>query len=294
MRKSVLTAGGAALAIALAGCGDGGSSDSGSSDGDKNSGKPQSLFGNTNQLAKQASESTEDVETAKMSLQVKGGQQSIQGKGEARFAGDDTAMSMTMSMQGQDMEMRFVDKTYYFQLPKQARKQMGVDKPWAKLSLDDDNEMSQMLNQMMEQSMNNSDPTKMMETLKDGGKITKKESTENGSHYWLDVDPIKMIEQTYPDMADEMPDKAKKQLADGTIPMQVWLNDDSLPTKISMDMSDLNSMGQGQGQDGQEQQAAPSKIVVKYHDWGEPVDVEKPPKDQVGKFEMPDAADMPN
>lgn len=290
MRRSVLTAGGAALAIALAGCGDGASS----GDGDS-SGNSQSVFGNTKQLAKQASESTEDVKTAKVSVQAKGGALPVEGNGEARFAGDDTAMSMNMSIQGQDMKMRIVDENYYFQFPKQARKQMGIDKPWAKLALDDDNPMSKMLSQMMDQNINSSDPTKMMDTLKDGGKITKKESTENGSHYWIDVDPIKMIEQTYPDMADKMPKKAKKKLGDGTIPMQLWLNDDSLPTKITMDMKKLNSMGQGQG--GQGQQAAPGKLVVKYDDWGEPVDIQKPSKDQVGEFKMPDmpsTEDMPN
>lgn len=297
MRKSALAAGGAALAIALAGCGNGGdtgnSGDTGN-DGDNSSdGAAQSLFSNTKDLAKKASTSTDDVETAKFSINVDLGEESIKGNGEGRFAGKDTAMALTMDMQGQERQTRMVDQDYYLKLPKQSRQQMGDGKPWVKMSSDGDNPLSQLMGQSFEQASNQADPTKLMDTMKQGGEITKKERTDDGSHYWVDVDPLEMMKQTYSsEMMEQMPDTLEKQLKDTTVPTQIWLNEDMLPTKITMDMAKLTeAMGQGQGGQGQ-QAGVPGKVVVKYHDWGEPVHIEKPPEDQVGEFEMPDIDDM--
>src|SRR5699024_1800312 len=294
MRKSALAAGSAALAIALAGCGDDGN-DNGGTSGDT----PQSLFEDTEQLAYESSESTDDAETAKFSMKMEGGAQPVEGEGEGRFNGEDSAMSMTMTAMGQETEMRIIDETYYMKLPEHAQQMMSDGKPWVEMSFDDD-EMSEMMNQSLEQSMQSSDPTKLLETLQNGGKITKKERTDDGSHYWVDVEPLEMMKETYSsEFFEEMPGDIEEQLEGTTIPTQIWLNNDLLPTKITMDMSDMMSalqQGMGdelQGQDGEQlQQAMPDKMVMKYYDWGDPVDVEKPPEDQVGEFEMPDMGDM--
>src|SRR5699024_1037879 len=104
MRKSALAAGGAALAIALAGCGGGGSgSGSGATGGNGGSTNDKELFADTKELAYESSQSTEDAQTAKYSMKMDAGQQTLKGQVEGRFAGEDSAMAMNMTI-AQGME----------------------------------------------------------------------------------------------------------------------------------------------------------------------------------------------
>src|SRR5699024_513928 len=243
-------------------------------------------------LAYESSQSTEDARTAKFSMKMDAGQQTIKGKGEGRYAGEDTAMAMSMTMaQGFEMKVRVIDDTYYMQLPERLQKQMGNGKPWVKLSLDGDSKFGQMIGKSLKQSVNSSDPTKMLETLQKGGEITKKEATSDGSHYWVDVDVTAMMKQTQSsEVMKQLPGKFEKKLDGVTLPTRIWMNDDLLPTKITMEMSEMGKAMQ-QGKQGKPS-VTMGTMVMKYYDWGDPVDIQKPPKDKVGTFEMPDLGGM--
>src|SRR5699024_3672694 len=163
MRKSALAAGGAALAIALAGCGGSGSPTSG---GDGGSTNDKELFADTKELAYESSQSTEDAQTAKFSMKMDAGQQTLKGQGEGRFAGEDSAMAMNMTIaQGMETKVRVVDGTYYIKLPERARKMMGNGKPWVKLSFDGDSKLGKMMSKSLKQRVSSSDPTKLLEML---------------------------------------------------------------------------------------------------------------------------------
>lgn len=287
MRRSALAAGGAALAIALAGCGSSG----GGGDGTV-AGQAQPLFGNTQKLVQVASSSASKLKTTKVTMDLKGSSKSMHAQGRMRFAGENTAMAMTMQAAGQKMQFRFIDKTIYFKVPQQMRSMMSTDKPWLKIPLDGDGKMAQMLGSTFEKSMQQADPTKILQRVDKAGRITKKERTANGSHYWVEINLMKSMKVSNPKMLQQMPEQMKSQLKGTTMPAQIWLNKDSLPTKITMDMSKM-AQAMSQTQSGQTA-AMNGKLVMKYHDWGAPVEVKAPPKSKVGTFEMPDIGSMPN
>jgi hypothetical protein len=274
MRKAALAAGGMALVLALSGCGGDGSGGGSASEAP--------LFSNAQELVRAASAKTEQVQTAKFTYEMSMLGQQMTGKGEGRFAGGDTAMSMTVDMMGMSMEMRMLDGVIYMKMPQQLAQSTGGQaptKPWMKVSAGDNAAMAQAFEQAEQ-----SDPRKTLELIEQSGKITKSERTQLGgqdvTHYWAELDLAKSAGQMPGGMPAEVMDQLKG--VDTTIPVELWLNSDQLPVKMTMDMSAFMKAVAEQSGGAPAGQDLGGKISMEYSDWGAPVNIEAPPADQVG------------
>ncbi|SFP33708.1 hypothetical protein SAMN05421810_102301 [Amycolatopsis arida] len=272
MRRTALTAAGVALVIALAGCG---GKDGGSATPIDNpaQGGGATMFASIQELAQAATAQTQKSQSARFTFEMDMAGQKASGSGQGRFVGENPAMSMTMGMGGQSMEVRLVDNALYMKMPEGSAPE-GM-KPWIKTSLDGDDPMSQSVRQ----SLGQNDPAKTLDMIQEaGGKIVKSEQAQlDGqptTHYVIEVDAVKMMEKQ--GQANPMLDSAEGRQAMeqiGTIPMELWLNGDQLPVQVVMDMSKMMEAAGQAGQTG--------KMTMKYTDWGAPVTIEAPPADQV-------------
>src|SRR5438874_2341584 len=133
MRKTALAAGGLALVLALGACGSKIEAGHASPQATGGAAAQGQLFGDAQSLSLAASTKTTSAKTAKFSLNMASGGQSINGQGQGRFDGANSALSMTTTVAGMSMEVRLVDGTTYVKLPDEARAATG-GKPWAKVT----------------------------------------------------------------------------------------------------------------------------------------------------------------
>ncbi|MBB3663920.1 MULTISPECIES: hypothetical protein [Prauserella salsuginis group] len=280
MRKTSLVAGFAALVLTLSACGggdDNAAGNGGSGDDGNGSTSVGNLFKDASTLADAASQSTSEKKTAKFDGTMSLGGQDMTYKGEGEF-GSEPKVSMTMSMPGggQEIETRMIGQTMY----------MNMGGTWMK------GDMAE-LGQGGAQSAEMNDPTKMLEFAQKAGEITDSEETtldgEPTTHYTLDLDFAKLAEEV-----GQMTG-ANKAMFDGveaTIPMEIWLNSEDLPVKVTMDMSEMmKQVAEKAGGNASQMAQGGMTMEMNYTDWGTPVNVEEPPADQVQ--EMPSSG-MPN
>lgn len=271
MRKTALAASGFALVLALSACG---GEEGGNPTGPTGNGELQSLIANV-------SDKTAENQSAKVTMDMTmSGKSMMSSEGEFRFAGKDTQMAMTTSVMGMSMEVRLVDQTLYMKLPEGMKG--GGGKPWVAVKPGANDPASQQLGQQFEQ-MEQSDPRRMLEYIEKAGTLKSSEKTTlNGgevTHYVFDLDFSKIADQVGGGAG--LAEQQVQQLASKvkTLPMEMWLNSDQLPVQVSMNMTPiLKAAGAPAGQ-GQK-----AEMVVKYSDWGTPVEVKAPPADQIGKM----------
>lgn len=276
MKKALLAVSGLALAVTLSACAT----------------KPVAgrafvehsvgLVGNAQELVRTASAKTDQAKTAKFTLHETLGSQQLDAQGEGRYGGPDTAMDMTMTVLGQEMEVRVVDRTFYLKVPPAEASQLTGGKPWGQVAAD--SAMAKTLGAGLDQAEQN-DPSKILEQINQAGTITKSEQTtldgQLVSHYWVDLDLAKAAASFT--ASSGLPAEQLQKIAGKvkTIPMQLWLNEDSLPVRVSEDLTELMKAA------GAPDSATPAIITVDYHDWGTPVDITAPPADQVGELQLP-------
>lgn len=283
MRKTTLVAGAAALVLTLSACGGGdenaaGNGGSGEGNGGGNGASVGNMFEDASTLADAASQSTSAKKSAKFDMTMEFGGQEIETKGEGEFGGE-PKISMTMSMPGgggQEIETRMIGKTVY----------MNMGGNWMKTSLD-------QLGQGGAQSAEMNDPTKLLEFAQKAGKITGSEKTtlngEPTTHYTIDLDFQKLSQE-----AGQLTGASKDMLEgiDAKVPMEVWLDGDELPVKMTMDMGEMmKKVAEKAGGNASQMAQGGMTMEMNYSDWGTPVNVEEPPADQVQ--EMPTGG-MPN
>ncbi|MFC4000450.1 hypothetical protein ACFS2C_21335 [Prauserella oleivorans] len=276
MRKTAMAASGFALVLALTACGgdDGGSNDSAVGGGEAGT----NLFTDPAKLAEAASQQTAASKSSKFTMQMNMAGQQMSAQGEGSYAGENTAVAMTMDMAGQQMEMRFVDQTMYMKLPQQLSAQTG-GKPWVKISAEGTDPLSQQLGGQLDQMAAQSDPSKSLEYVKQAGNIVSSEETtldgQQVTHYTVELDFKKIADQM---AAGGLTQEQIAQLSGkiDKLPMQLWLNSDQLPVQVSMDMTKImEAAGAGNQK---------AEMVMKYTDWGAPVNVEAPPASEVGEL----------
>lgn len=275
MRKALIAAGGLALALTLSACGD-----------KTIGGSPSTTFTDAPALAAAAKESASEKKTAKFTMDMNMGFMSMKGNGEARYDGANSEMSMTMDAMGQQMEMRLVDRTLYMKMPPGMP---GADpaKPWAKMSLEELGGSGANLDQMLEQS----DPTKMLEMFQETGTITNSEETtldgQSAVHYTVEVDFEKVLEKLGAGAAmgaDEL-----KNSGIDKMPVDVWLSEDNLPLQIEIKLGEMMKKAAGKSAEGipTSLNMDNAKMTMTYSDWGAPVNIEAPPADQVSEQAVP-------
>jgi len=280
MRKTAIAAGGLALVLALSACGGGGNEDGQAAP----IGGGSALFGNAQELVQAAETKAVASKSSKFTMDMSMAGMTVTAKGEGRYEGDLTAMSLTMDMLGQQMEMRFVDRAMYMKMP--AGMGGSADKPWVKISADGTDPMSQELGGQFDQITEQSDPTKMLEYIKQAGTITNSEKTQldgqDTTHYSIALDFDKLIDLSPGGMGKDEAEQMRGKI--GTIPMELWLNNDQLPVQVIMDMSAITKAAMESAGTPAAGGSTDGKLTMKYSDWGTPVTVEAPPADQVGEM----------
>lgn len=292
MRKALIAASALALALTVGACGDektgtplGG--DKGTAEVPNTGG---GLFNDAQSLVDAAKEGTAKAKTSKFTMDMNmGSMMSMKAEGQAEYAGADTKMAMTMNMDmsgmpggggqagGLAIEMIMIDRKIYMKMPAG----MGGDasKPWMAMSMDDLGAGGAQFGQSMEFS----DPAKTLEMIQQNGKILNTSQTtidgQPATTYEVELDVAKLMEK----MGQSMPGGIKID----AIPMKVSLNSDNLPVQIEMDMGAL--MKQAAEQSGQSMPPGmdDAKMVAKYTNWGEPVNIQAPPSDQVNEGGIP-------
>jgi hypothetical protein len=284
MRKTGLAAAGLVLVMGLAACGtreagtpvaatDANTSNDGGSGGNGT----LKVFGNALDLAGAVKDNNKAT-SAKMSMEMAGGAESITANGAFRMGAGGAAMQMTMQMaQVGTMEMVVVDKVLYMKLPTSLAGQAGLpaDKPWVKISADGTDPLSKTLGPLVSSLDSNFDISKQMEQVKAAGTIDKTaKETLNGeqvTHYWLTIDLQKAVQN--------LPDPEMRKLAEQgaaasstkTIKEEMWVNADNLPVQVVAGTPAI--AGQPAG-----------SVTVKYTDWGKPVDIKAPKPEQISEL----------
>jgi hypothetical protein len=272
MKKALLAVGGVALVVTASACG------ARQVTGQASPGDSTALFGSAQELVRAASAKTGQEKSAKLALTESIGQQRITGQGEGRFDGPDSAVDLTMTVMGQQMEIRLVNKTAYIQFPPEARAKMTGGKPWGRVT--GGNPFAQNTANQAGQN----DPSKILDQIQQAGTITRSEQTtldgQPVSHYWVDIDFARAAASfgTNSGLPAEQLRKLAGQVK--TIPMQLWLNSDSLPVQVTEDLTAITKAA------GASASAQPMTVTLNYSDWGTPVDVQAPPADQVGDLKI--------
>jgi hypothetical protein len=274
MRRIAASAAALALAVSLSACSD--DSNGNAQGGGSGGGAPEAAT-NLVALAKQVGDQTDQSSTAHMKFTGDAGQMKITGEGDMRLGGGEPAMSMDMDTgQTGQMSMVLLDGVLYMKLP--AELSQG-DKPWIKIdSKDKTNPVAQALSSVVDQMRQNADPRASLEQFEKAGTIdsTSKEELngEQTTHYKITVDVQKLADtQTDPTLKQAMETAIKSGLKD--FPVEVWVNGENLPlrTKVQMPTADPTSG-----------KSVPVNVQVDYSKWGEPVDIQAPPADQVGEL----------
>ncbi|WP_326565946.1 hypothetical protein VSH64_29255 [Amycolatopsis rhabdoformis] len=284
MRKTTfVVAAGAALALVLTGCGSKSESGTAAPAGDKAASGIAAPFANVLELASASKQGTTKTKSSKMSMTMSAAGKTVTAEGIASYDPADLKMSMTMTTDGQQMEMRLLDKTMYIKLPAAELAQMGTDKPWVKISPDSNDPLSKALSGSMGSAGDQSDPTKILDQISEAGRIVSSDQTtldgQPVNHYKVEIDLAKSIDKTLASADDATRAKVKEMIKgkDIQIPAEIWVDKDQLPLQITMDESAMmQAMGAGAASSG-----GTGKMTIKYSDWGTAVNVTAPPADQI-------------
>ncbi len=204
-------------------------------------------------------------ESAHVTMELTGGGQAMSGEGDVSYAGDNTAMQMTMQipqMGGGDMEMRMIDGVMYMSIPPMTPKGKFI-----KIDTNDPNSPFGDLG-----GVTQGDPLATFDAfdagLQDATYVGAEDvDGEQMDHYVLTVDAKKAAKAQGQDYEQSMPD---------TITYDMWIDDSDLMRRIEFD---LGALGGGAADSG--------GMVMTMSDWGKPVSVKAPPAGAI--MDMPGA-----
>jgi hypothetical protein len=225
-------------------------------------------------LAQRIGEKSSAKQGAHVTMSVEGAGQSIKAQGDMRF-GDSPAMDIAAEIpEMAEITMRFVDNAFYFKLPDEIQ----PGKPWVKIDVNGNDPMSKALGAAVKQLKDNGDPAQTLKQLEKAGQITGKKTEQvNGkelTHYSVTVDVKKLVDsQGDADLKKLMDEAAKAGIQN--FPLELWVDSENLPAKITMDMP-FN--------DPTTQKASQVKLVVEYTDWGKQVNVTAPAPGEVAEL----------
>ena len=276
--KTLLVAGIGAALITLAGCG--GTSINGSAvpQGAGGAAAAAPKIGSVADLGALVQHNASGKNSAHIQLSMTiPGAGDITAAGDMRFAGAQTAEQMTMTLPGMgDMQMVMVDKVIYMKLPSNLAGIAGGSstKPWTKIDLSGSSALSKSLGSTANLA-DQADPTQLINQIAQAGTITGVQSeTLDGvatKHYTITVDVQKMIATMGAD-GSATQQQALSALGVKSMPFDIWVNSDNLPVKITTKLAVSGLTGGG---------ASEVDMTVTYTKWGESVNIQPPPADQV-------------
>jgi hypothetical protein len=207
------------------------------------------------QLLEDMKAAVAEAESAHVALEVSSGGQTMTGEGDVSYAGDGTAMQMTMQapqLGSGTLEMRLVDNVMYLAIPPMTPKGKFI-----KMDLDDPNSPFGDLGGAL-----TGDPLRTFDAFDAGlesAEYVGQEEVDGETldHYVLTVDAEKAAEAQNLQAQPGMPE---------TITYDLWLDDQNLMRRVQF-----------------EQPQATLQMTVS--DWGKPVTVEAPPSSAV--MDMP-------
>lgn len=260
MRATIMTAGVAVVGLVLAGCGE-----------DGGSGRLQAVSisegkGGGVELLDAMTAASEEAGSASFEITVEAQGMQISGEGAAETGSDPSEANMTATMElpGMgEMTMLLVDGQFYMSLPPEAG--VPLDTPWLTIDPEGDDPMAEAFGQMLDEM---SSSTTMQSDLRENAELIAVEEggtdTVDGvevTEYLLTIEPEDaqaFLESTGQPFGGAAPAEA--------ITFSVWLDDDALLRKLTSDLAGVGSM------------------EMRLFDFGEPVDVEAPPEDEVTDF----------
>jgi hypothetical protein len=275
MRKTTLLVCGAALAaVTLTACSGTPStstpSGAGSTSAAAETKSGKGTFDSLRALSDAVTEKSDNAKSSHVTFSGTVAGTKIDGEGDLNFNGDSVSMQMTMSVAeaGGEVTLRLIDKIMYMKMP--APMQPG--KPWLKLDLSDpNNPLAAGLGGALD-SAKGSDPRETLKQLAEAGEIKSVKDDEiDGKatkHYTLVVDVTKMAKDNGLGV-DETTIKEMGKTGMKELPVEVWIDEDSLPVRLVMDIPAGKESG---------------KIQTDYSDWGKAVKVEAPPAAEVMEF----------
>jgi hypothetical protein len=237
--KTLLVAGVGVAVLALAGCSPTSINGSAAPQGASGGGQTATDTGQISSVADLGAIVKHNA-TAKNSVHVDiamtvPGAGAIDASGDMKFAGDKSAVRMTMSLPSiGDMSMVVVDGTFYLKLPAELAGVTGgsADKPWTRIDLNGDDPIAKSLGSTADLA-DQSDPSAMIDKIKSAGTITKvtreQLNGEQTTHYTITVDVPKMVDTMGTDDAQK---QAMSQLGVQSMPFDIWVNSDNLPVRI--------------------------------------------------------------
>ncbi|MCX3289848.1 hypothetical protein OR263_24600 [Streptomyces sp. NEAU-H22] len=267
-RVCALGVAGVLAGTALVGCGDGGDSDDGTRGTSAKASAGTREEGT--RAVRSAYDRTAEEDTAKVKLRVqtsgRGASQTADGQGAVDL--DDGDSVMTVTVRGQQIEQRVIDRVLYQKMPKG---QAPGGKPWIRIDLG-----KVAARQGTDQSM--SDPAQSAAYAK---AITDEDVTEKGS---ATVNGVKTTHyRVFVDVAG-LPDgdTLRKQVGP-TLPMDVWLDDEGRMRRQQIDMT--VKAPQATQRSSSDASSAPEKVTVRtvmdFTDFGTEVEADAPPAGQV-------------
>ncbi|MQA10087.1 MAG: hypothetical protein GEU98_16335 [Pseudonocardiaceae bacterium] len=222
------------------------------------------------EFSKAISKAQHRHKSAKIKLDMRAGQQgSITGNGSIRQDADAVAMNMTMRVPDGELEMTVVDESLYLKLPEEQAPEPG--KPWVRIDPRGKDQMSQVFGEMISSMRESTDISKFLDSARDSAKITDTEPAKlNGEQvrrYHIVVD-VRKLAKSHPDPNSRKAMEQSVQQGLAELPQDIWVNSDNLPVRYGMDIP----------MQGQKISAS-----VDFTNWGEPVRISAPPRDQIGK-----------
>ncbi|CRK59696.1 Putative lipoprotein SCO4651 precursor [Alloactinosynnema sp. L-07] len=272
MRKTTLLVCGAALAaLTLTACSSGTSTTStgGTSAAAENKPGKAAGFDSLKALSDAVAEKSDGAKSAHVVFTGEAAGEKIKGEGDFNFAGEKTAMQMTMATGEGEISMRFVDNIIYIKTPQEIQ----PGKPWLKLDLNDkDNPLAKMMGSSLS-SMKNTDPSQTLKQLADSGQIKSVKDEEiDGKpvkHYSIIVDTAKLKDAQLG--MDEAGIKALEKSGVKEMPVDVWINEENLPVRFVIDIPTAAGAGAG-------------KVQADYSNWGKGVEVKAPDAAEVAEL----------
>ncbi|RSN65767.1 hypothetical protein DMH01_05270 [Amycolatopsis sp. WAC 04182] len=235
-------------------------------------------------LVEAAKQGTRKAKSSTTTIDGMLGAQAVTGTVKAFYDGPATKLDANMTVDGETVGMRLVDRVLFIKLSGEQRAQFKTAKTWGKIPLDSEEPRRKAIGKAMQRSFEMGDPAKQLEMVEKTGRIIKSEQTQlNGvpvNHYFVEFDMRKQFDLFLGDdlPADQRADVEKRlEGKDLRVPAELWINAEQLPVKMTMDMTALmKGMGAPESVD--------AKSTYTYSDWGVAVDVSPPPDGEVADY----------
>ena len=183
--------------------------------------------------------------------------------GSLRFDGDATALKMVVD----GSETRVLGRKTFTRTPVEA----VPGKPWVGTDADSADPVARAMGAGVPAILKLPDLRLALTELERTGRIVSAGQTRLGTvavnHYRLEFDAAKAPE-LFPEYAEPPLDGKPAKPVTAKLPAELWLDATQRPVRFAVE---LPGLGPGTGLKG----------TTAYHGWGEPVDIQPPPADQV-------------